>query len=411
MKQKIGNFINFVKNITHENKEKFFNTKNSFIEQKIKIEDINIDNNLNIENISNKNKLQIESPQIKLLQKDNSYINKKNSSKKKEKKNLINLNLADASLNLDNSNLNFKKKEENDNNILTEKELLYFLNEERPILNYIIIIIIFILFLIYIGIFYIHILAIINYTHDNDYLLHCFDNYVSYMWTLPVTLSTIRKNILLNKPISEELLNFQTDIQYYIGNLYNLNQQSNFEIFDKIKYFWHQINIPLNNEDIDLDNICIDFELCKEYIMKEDSFSKGGIILGYELIANEINAKINDYNNLKKEYDAENKLIPKEILKKYIFTDDFIKLQEHIDIIYSRIQHRFYYSYFYDYELNSHRLYNKTIFLNVIFFVYEIFVTIIISKIVLFYMKKKEKEVKEAAYLFNSAFYKDNEEI
>ena len=409
MKQKLGFYINLIKCVTQKNKYDLLNVKNIFKEEKKKIEEINLENQLITENKTNKLKFNVESPQIKLLQKNNNNnnINEKITSKKK---NIINLNLVDVSTNLDNSKINLKKKEENEN-ILSDKELLYFLNEERPILNYFIAIVIVILFLIDLFIFYIHIQAIIQYTRDNDYMLHCFDNYATYTWTLPLTLSTMRRNIMLNEPISENILNFHVEIQNYINNLYNLNQKSNFEIFDEIKYIWHQMNIPLDNEDIDLDNICFNYELCKEYIQRENSFSQGGTILGYDLIANEINAIINDYTNLKIQYDSNNETIPREVLKQYIFTEKFIRVQEHIDIIYSRIQNRIYYSYFHDYQKNSDRLYKQTILLNIIFFAYEIIVIIILLLGILLYMKKKEGEVKEGAYLFNSAFFKDYEEI
>ena len=411
MKQKLGFYITLIKCITQKNKYNFLNVKNIFKEEKKKINEINIENQFITENKANKLKFNVESPQMKLLPKNNNdnNINEKNSTKKKDN-NVINFNLIDVSTNLDNSKINFKKKEETEN-ILTDKELLYFLNEEKPILNYAIAIVIVILFLIDVIIFYIHIQAIIKYTRDNNYMLHCFDNYATYTWTLPLTLSTMRRNIMLNEPISEEVLNFHSEIQNYIGNLYNLNHQSNFKIYDKIKYIWHQMNIPLDHEDIDLDNICFDYELCKEYIKRENSYSQGGTILGYDLIANEINAIINDYTNLKIEYDSKNEIIPRQILKQYVFTEKFNRVQEHIDIIYSRIQNRIYYSYFHDYEKNSDRLYKQTILLNIIFFAYEVIVIVILLLGILLYMKKKETEVKEGAFLFNSAFFKDIEDI
>ena len=408
MKLKVSYFINFVKYINQENKIKILNIKKNFNEEKSKFEEINNENNLFSENKDNKLKLPIESPKIKLLKKDNDSLKDKNIQKNKEDKNFINFNYADASFNLDNSKLDIKKKEENENT-LNNNDLLYFLNKKRPILNYIIIIIIIVLFLIYILIFYLHIFGIIKFTDDNNYMLHCFDNYVTYIWTLPFTLNTIRRNIMFNDPIEQNVLNFNFEVQKYIKNLYSLNQKNNFKIYDQIKYIWHQMNIPLNNEDIDLDNICLNYELCKKYIQKEDSFSKGGTILGYDLIANEINIIINDYTNLKAKYDSKNEIIPKEILKKFIFTKNFIKVQEHIDIIYSRIENRFYYSYFHDYEKTNNKLYNNIIIWNSIFFIYEIFVIIIILILIFFYMKKKEINVKEGSFLFNKAFFKDYE--
>ena len=413
MKLKVSYFINFVKIINQENKLKILNIKNIFYKEKLKIEEINNENNLIIENKENKSKLQIESPQIKLLKKDNDSLKEKNIQKKKENKNLINFTFIDDSFNLDNSNSKinkYKKKDENENT-LNNNDLLYFLNKNRPILNYLIIIIVLVLFLINILIFYIHILGIIEFTNNNNYMLHCFDNYVTYIWALPFTLNTIRRNIMFNNPIEKNILNYFYEIQKYLNNLYSLNQQKNYNIYDKIKYIWHQMNIPLNDKDIDIDYICLNYDLCKKYIQREDSYSQGGTILGYNLIANEINIIINDYSNLKAKYDSKNEIIPREILKEFIFTENFIKIQEHIDIIYSRVENRFYYSFFYDYEKNNDKIFDKIIFFNIIFFIYEILVIIILLILIFFYMKKKETKVKDGAYLFNSAFFKDYEEI
>ena len=409
MKLKVSYFINFVKIINQENKLKILNIKNIFYKEKLKIEEINNENNLIIENKENKSKLQIESPQIKLLKKDNDSLKEKNI----QKKNLINFNFIDDSFNLDNSNskINNNNKKDENKNTLNNNDLLYFLNKNRPILNYLIIIIVLVLFLINILIFYIHILGIIEFTNNNNYMLHCFDNYVTYIWALPFTLNTIRRNIMFNNPIEKNILNYFYEIQKYLNNLYSLNQQKNYNIYDKIKYIWHQMNIPLNDKDIDIDYICLNYDLCKKYIQREDSYSQGGTILGYNLIANEINIIINDYSNLKAKYDSKNEIIPREILKEFIFTENFIKIQEHIDIIYSRVENRFYYSFFHDYEKNNDKMCDKIIFFNIIFFIYEILVIIILLILIFFYMKKKETKVKDGAYLFNSAFFKDYEEI
>jgi hypothetical protein len=216
---------------------------------------------------------------------------------------------------------------------------------------------------------------------------------------------------MFNNPIEKNILNYFYEIQTYLNNLYALNQQKNYNIYDKIKYFWHQMNIPLNDKDIDIDYICLNYDLCKKYIQREDSYSQGGTILGYNLIANEINIIINDYSNLKAKYDSKNEIIPREILKEFIFTENFIKIQEHIDIIYSRVENRFYYSFFHDYEKNNDKMCDKIIFFNIIFFIYEILVIIILLILIFFYMKKKETKVKDGAYLFNSAFFKDYEEF
>ena len=161
----------------------------------------------------------------------------------------------------------------------------------------------------------------------------------------------------------------------------------------------------MNNTKIDKEYLCVDYELCQTYLIRNNGYCLEGIILGYELIAQKFNQIIGDYENILEESKG---TISKNDIKKYIMSDIFNKVQENIEFVFSQVQHQFYLSFNSDYASIRENLHTKTVLLNVVFFLFEIIVITIMTFGIEVYMKKKEYLVKDGALLFNFAFFKES---
>ncbi len=161
----------------------------------------------------------------------------------------------------------------------------------------------------------------------------------------------------------------------------------------------------MNNSKVDLNFLCNNYNLCKTYLIRNNGYCLEGIILGYELIAQKFNQIIGDYQNILADT---NNNISKSNIKKFIMTDVFNKVQENIEFVFSQIQSQFYFCYLHDYFSIRQNLQNLTILLNVVFFLFEIIVIVIMTFGIEVYMKKKEYLVKDGTKLFHTAFFKES---
>ena len=252
---------------------------------------------------------------------------------------------------------------------ISNHELLKLLNQQRiTISNFMTIIVVF-FFLLCVVIFYLHLKNIITYNKDNETVRDCFNTFVTYFLTLPNIINNVRKMIIIQNKPDDTLQNYASDISKYEKDMTEMTSSSQFNIFNKIKTFWEQVNLELESNNIDYNYLCSSYQLCEEYLMNstKNGFCADGIILGYELIAQKFAQIIKDYQNL---YDDNNGVLNKGLIKKNIMSSDFDRIQENIELIFSQVQNQFYISFIEDYQSIKDRLFNSTLILNIIFFLF-----------------------------------------
>ena len=405
MRQKIRLFIVLLHNFTMENKIAFQNFRQNFLQGRIKKEKINLDDNgipinSNLSHLINSsNNNQINSSIMTNNISTKSILNTSNNS------NLINK----SNINLLNNKKNhIKIKEEKKTNkeaAISNHKLLKLLNQQKIIISHILNIIVLIFLISSFIIFYLHLENTIKYKNRNKILLNTFNSFVTYFSTLPLTITSVRKLILTQSKIPKDLLNYNINITTYENKISEITSSKDFNIFTQVKYFWEQVNIMMNNSKVDLNFLCNNYNLCKTYLIRNNGYCLEGIILGYELIAQKFNQIIGDYQNI---LAYSNNNISKSNIKKFIMTDVFNKVQENIEFVFSQIQSQFYFCYLHDYFSIRQNLQNLTILLNVVFFLFEIIVIVIMTFGIEVYMKKKEYLVKDGTKLFHTAFFKES---
>ena len=394
VRQKIRLFIILVHNFTMENKIAFQNFKENFLKGK--------KNNFDNSSLNNLSSLLNSSTNI------NSSINNSiNTRSILESSNINNssiINKSNLSLLNNKKNVKFEeKKMSNKEAAITNEKLLELLDHKKVIISHFINIIVCIFFISCFIIFYLHLKNTLTFNNRNKILLNSFNSFVTYFSTLPSIITSVRKLILTQSSIPNDLLNYNINITTYERKISEITSSTNFNIFKDLKYFWEQVNLIMNNSKIDLDYLCNNYIVCQNYIKRNNSYCQEGIILGYELIAQKFNQIIGDYINI---LQRSNGNISKKDIKTYIMTNIFNKVQENIEFIFSQVQHKFYISFNQDFSKIRHNLHNLTILLNVIFFLFEIIVICIMTFGIEVYMKKKEYLVNNGANLFNYAFFK-----
>jgi hypothetical protein len=160
----------------------------------------------------------------------------------------------------------------------------------------------------------------------------------------------------------------------------------------------------MNDTKIDTEYLCSGYDLCKSFLLRENGYCLEGIILGYELIAQKYSQVIGDYQNL---LISSRGNISKNNIVEYILTEVFNRVQENIEFVFSQIQNQFYVSFMSDYDDVRTHLSEVTVLLNVIFFLFELIIIVVMLGFIEVFMKKKEYLVKDGSFLFNSAFFKD----
>jgi hypothetical protein len=417
MKQKINLYILLLDNFTMENKIAFTNFKTNFLKSGGYLGFLENKNNelaassSNLINTTKNNNSSVlttsnQATNQNLLSTSN--INNSNNNTN----NLLLLNEKNKLIKKHNhspgdSKHHHEKKDKMSNKdaAISNNELLKLLNQQRiTISNFMTVIVIF-FFLLCVVIFYLHLKNIITYNKDNETIRDCFNTFVTYFLTLPSTINSVRRLIIIQSEISDSLLNYAADISKYEKDMTEMTSSSQFNIFNKIDYFWKQVNLELEHNEIDYNYLCSGYKLCEEFLANRSKtgFCADGIILGYELIAQKFSQIINDYRLLQKEKQP---LEPEDI-RTNIMSSDFDRIQENIELVFSQVQNQFYTSFLEDYESIKERLFSSTLVLNIIFFLFEIFVILVMTCGIELYMRKKEYLVKDGSKLFNSAFFKD----
>ena len=406
MKQKIRLFILLVHNFTMENKLAFQNFRENFIKGNI--------NNTSLLQFD-ENGLPITKNPIIELSPSSKNTNTTNitNSQSVTNQNLINSKPLVSILNKDDKK-NLKNKKEvaiNEKHSMSNKEaaisnvkLLKLLNQQKITISYLMMIVVGIFAVASFVIFYLHINNTLTYNKQSTILINAFNNFIVYFNSLPQIMSSLRKLILTQSEVTEDLLTYSVDISNYEKQISLITSSTDFKIFDKIKYFWKQVNLEMNDPSIDTEYLCTAYSLCQSFLLRDNGYCLEGIILGYELIAQKYSQIIGDYENLLingKGY------VTKANIKEYIITEVFDRVQENIEFVFSKIQDQFYISFLQDYKTIRNILSKKTVLLNIVFFLFELVIIIVMLCFIELYIKGKEYLVKDGSTLFNTAFFKE----
>ena len=407
MKQKIKLFILLVHNFTMENKLAFQNFRENFIK-----------GNINALTILDENGIPLsKSP---LLPEPDTLKGNISSTNLTNSQNLTNSNLLGQNkglgVNKDKNNLKNPKKEneviDHKKHSMTNKEaaisnakLLKLLNQQKITISYVMVIVVGFFTITSFVIFYLHLNNTLTYNNKTEILIKAFNNFIVYFNSLPSIMSSLRKLIITQSEVTEDLLSYSVDISNYERQISIITSSSDFNIFNKIKYFWEQVNLQMNDSKIDTEFLCSSYDLCKTFLLRENGYCLEGIILGYELIAQKYSQIIGDYENLLLSYKGDN--ISEESIKIYILSDVFNRVQENIEFVFSQVQNQFYVSFMDDYKSIRNDLSQITVLLNIVFFLFELIVIIVMLCFIEIYIKRQEYLVKDGSFLFNSAFFKE----
>ena len=287
---------------------------------------------------------------------------------------------------------------------ISNVKLLKLLNQQKITISYLMMIVVGIFAVASFVIFYLHINNTLTYNKQSTILINAFNNFIVYFNSLPQIMSSLRKLILTQSEVTEDLLTYSVDISNYEKQISLITSSTDFKIFDKIKYFWEQVNLEMNDPSIDTEYLCTAYSLCQSFLLRDNGYCLEGIILGYELIAQKYSQIIGDYENLLingKGY------VTKANIKEYIITEVFDRVQENIEFVFSKIQDQFYISFLQDYKTIRNILSKKTVLLNIVFFLFELVIIIVMLCFIELYIKGKEYLVKDGSTLFNTAFFKE----
>jgi len=403
MKQKIRLFILLVHNFTMENKLAFQNFRENFIKGNInaliKLDEngMPINNSLFLDTNPNGSKLNLSTSGV---------VNSQNVTSS----NLLGQKPSNLVINKDKKNQNNNKKEiekhtmSNKEAAITNDKLLKLLNQQKITISYIMVIVVGFFTIVSFIIFYLHINNTLTYNNQTKILIDAFNNFIVYFNSLPAIMSSLRKLIITQSEVPQDLINYSVDISNYEKQISIITSSKDFKIFKKIIYFWNQVNLRMNDTKIDTEYLCSGYDLCKSFLLRENGYCLEGIILGYELIAQKYSQVIGDYENL---LIAFNDDISKENIIEFILTEVFNRVQENIEFVFSQIQNQFYVSFMSDYEDIRSHLSQVTVLLNVVFFLFELIIIVVMLGFIEIFIKKKEYLVKDGSFLFNSAFFKD----
>ena len=401
MKQKIRLFILLVHNFTMENKLAFQNFRENFIKGNInalvKLDEngVPISNNPILEEPINASKINLSSTNI-------------TNSQNLTSSNLLGQKPGISVINKDKGN----KKEETSKHSMSNKEaaisnvkLLKLLNQQKITISYVMVIVVGFFTITSFVIFYLHVNNTLTYNNQTEILIQSFKSFIVYFNSLPSIMSSLRQLILTQSEVPEDLINYSIDISNYEKEISIITSTKDFNIFNKIIYFWKQVNLRMNDTDIDTEYLCCSYDLCKTFLLRDNGYCLEGIILGYELIAQKYSQVIGDYENLLLNYKGSS--ISEKSLQEFILTDVFNRVQENIEFVFSQIQNQFYISFMSDYKTIRDHLSQVTVMLNVVFFLFELIIIVVMISFIEVYIKREEYLVKDGSFLFNSAFFKE----
>ena len=288
---------------------------------------------------------------------------------------------------------------------ISNSKLLKLLNQQKITISYVMVIVVGFFTITSFVIFYLHLNNTLTYNNKTEILIKAFNNFIVYFNSLPSIMSSLRKLIITQSEVTEDLLSYSVDISNYERQISIITSSTDFNIFNRIKYFWQQVNLQMNDTKIDTEFLCSSYDLCKTFLLRENGYCLEGIILGYELIAQKYSQIIGDYENLLLSYKGDN--ISEESITVYILSDVFNRVQENIEFVFSQVQNQFYVSFMDDYKTIRNDLSKITVLLNIVFFLFELIVIIVMLCFIEIYIKRQEYLVKDGSFLFNSAFFKE----
>ena len=295
---------------------------------------------------------------------------------------------------------NRKKKEVEING----SQFYELLEKKSLILNYFYIFLILIFIILSLVIFYLHIKNSLDYNETINYLEKTLNAFINFFQPIPFIFTTLRINIITNTNLNPVLTKFSYNISNNLKEIVDVTSDKKFSLTSNLKKFWHQINLPINHEEVDLEYLCNYYSLCVMDLNKTNGICSESIFLGYNVIIQKYINIINDYLLFQ---ELNNNEINRTLMENFINKNSFSELQEVSEIIFSLVQTKFYYNFLLDYQKTKNSLKKKTEILNIIFFLFEFIVILILMIMIYFWLKKQKNYVEKGAKLFKNAFFKE----
>ena len=294
---------------------------------------------------------------------------------------------------------NTKKKEVEING----SQFYELLEKKSLILNYFYIFLILIFIILSLVIFYFHIKNSLDYNETINYLERTLNAFINFFQPIPFIFTTLRINIITHNNLFPILTHFSTNISSGLKEISDITSDKKFSLTSNLKNFWNQINLPINNEEIDLDYLCNNYTLCILFLNKSNGICSKSVFLGYNVIIQKYINIINDYLL----FQELNENMNRTLMENFIYKNSFSELQENSEIIFSLIQTNFYYNFLSDFQDTKESLKKKTEILNIIFFLFEFIVIFILMIMIYFWLKKQQNYVEKGSKLFKNAFFKE----
>ena len=339
---------------------------------------------------SDKNSIQSNINNNIIIENSNTFVMNNNNSTLNE---LNNSEIKDI------PKANTKKKEVEING----SQFYELLEKKSLILNYFYIFLILIFIILSLVIFYFHIKNSLDYNETINYLERTLNAFINFFQPIPFIFTILRINIITHSNLIPILTNFSLNISSGLKEISDITSDKKFSLTSNLKKFWNQINLPINNEEIDLEYLCNYYSLCVLFLNKSNGICSESVFLGYNVIIQKYINIINDYLL----FQELNENMNRTLMENFIYKNSFSELQENSEIIFSLIQTNFYYNFLLDFQDTKESLKKKTEILNIIFFLFEFIVIFILMIMIYFWLKKQQKYVEKGSKLFKNAFFKE----
>ena len=348
-------------------------------------------------NIAKTSKKKLELNQT--INNSNNFINHNNST-------VINNNNFNSTLNeLNNEIKDIPKAKTKKKEVEINGSQFYELLEKKSLtLNYIYIFLLFFFIILCLIIFYFHIRNSLVYNQTVNYLEKILNTFINFFQPIPFIFTTLRIQIITQTNFTPQLLSFHLNISTGLKEISDITSDKKFSLTSNLKKFWHQINLPINSDEIELDYLCQNYSLCVLYLNKSNGICSENIFLGYNVLIQKYINIINDYLLFQK---INNNNLNRTLMESFINKNNFSELQEVSEIIFSLVQTKFYNTFLIDYQKTKQNLKKKTEILNIIFFLFEFIVIFVLMFMIYFVLKKKQYYVEKGAKLFKNAFFKE----
>ena len=230
-----------------------------------------------------------------------------------------------------------------------------------------------------------------------------FDSYTYYYYTIPVAFNLIRKT-LMSKSLPTQIL------QVFVGSIHeSKDEKEKFKNSHDIQYFSNLQKASIHGSystvapNVDLDFLCNSNELCMKMLKTPNGYCSLGILLGTDLVAQKLQEIISDLFQL----TAVNRDYTENDLKVFLKEQEFEKIQENVDLVFSQIQNLLYKSFMQDYLTRTKSLNTKSSNINLAFWIVEIASILIITGFILQVLKYKKYIVELGSNKFHTSFFKN----